>query len=177
MVPMRKKTATSQEINELAHSLARMHLPRITGFSDMVVRKMENAGLDPVSLVHIHVLNFLIMRGGDQGVTHGELARLMIRSNHSITRLVDALERDGLVRRHRDDNDRRAVYVRLTAAGMQLMRAHLKAVAELERQVLVGLSAAELEGLTTTLRKVRANIQAIPVRRGTGKRGAAARSR
>ncbi|MEV6812917.1 MarR family transcriptional regulator [Micromonospora sp. NPDC051296] len=53
---------------------------------------------------------------------HGELphravAELCFVRPATLTGIVDTLERDGLVERHRDDNDRRSVKLALTPAG------------------------------------------------------------
>jgi DNA-binding MarR family transcriptional regulator len=62
---------------------------------------------------------------------HGELThrataeRCFIRPA-TLTGVVDTLERDGLVRRHRDDADRRTIRLLLTPAG----RARVRAVTE-----------------------------------------------
>ncbi|WP_433531453.1 MarR family winged helix-turn-helix transcriptional regulator [Micromonospora sp. CA-263727] len=53
---------------------------------------------------------------------HGELphravAELCFVRPATLTGIVDTLERDGLVERHRDDNDRRSIKLALTPAG------------------------------------------------------------
>ena len=75
------------------------------------------------------------------------LAELEQVSPPAITKLVAALERDGLAQRHRSDDDRRVVLVDATPAGRELLErgraARVSAVAEL----LAGLPAAELAAL------------------------------
>ena len=67
-----------------------------------------------------------------------------------MTGLVDTLERDGLVRREPDPNDRRMMSVELTPEGVtfikQMLPGHFRLMAELmepltedERKTLVGL--------------------------------------
>lgn len=52
----------------------------------------------------------------------GELAELMRVSPRNVTGLVDHLERDGLVARVPDPNDRRSVRAHITEQGQQLLK-------------------------------------------------------
>ncbi|CAM5447383.1 MarR family winged helix-turn-helix transcriptional regulator [Streptomyces abikoensis] len=54
---------------------------------------------------------------GDEGLSIGEPARAGKASSRNVTGLVDTLERDDLVRRAQDPQDRRSVRVRITPAG------------------------------------------------------------
>jgi MarR family 2-MHQ and catechol resistance regulon transcriptional repressor len=49
----------------------------------------------------------------------GELSAKLFKSGGNITLVVDNLEKNGLVRRQRDSDDRRAVVVSLTETGRQ----------------------------------------------------------
>ena len=61
-----------------------------------------------------------------------ELARKLLRSGGNITMVVDNLEKRGLVRRKRNEADRRSVTVSITEEGSTVIRAafrkHLEAV-------------------------------------------------
>lgn len=63
-----------------------------------------------------------------------ELARKILKSTGNLTTVVDNLERDGLVTRHRDPDDRRRVTVELTAMGErrvdEVFPRHVRAVVE-----------------------------------------------
>ena len=58
------------------------------------------------------------------GLTMGELSRRLMVSGGNITSIVNALERDGLVRRRSPASDRRTSYVALTEQGLQVIRGH-----------------------------------------------------
>ena len=51
----------------------------------------------------------------------GELCRKILRSGSNVTTVVDNLERDGMVRRVRDEADRRIQIVHLTDQGRALL--------------------------------------------------------
>lgn len=68
-------------------------------------------------------------RRSEDGVTIQELADQLLLRPHTAVELADRLERAGLVRRRRDDNDRRRVFLTLTAEAEAMIealsRAHL----------------------------------------------------
>jgi DNA-binding MarR family transcriptional regulator len=61
--------------------------------------------------------------GHDQDLRVSDLSALLGVSPRNVTGLVDTLERDGLVKRAADINDRRAVRVNITAAGSEVVQA------------------------------------------------------
>ncbi len=70
-----------------------------------------------------------ILRGaGTAGLAAGEIGERMITRDPDVTRLLDRLERRGLVERWRCTEDRRVVWTRINAAG-------LDAIAPLDRPV------------------------------------------
>lgn len=72
------------------------------------------AGLTPAQ----HQLLLVLHTHPDpRGPTIGQLASSLLVRHHSAVQLVDRLEARRLVRRSRDDDDRRLVRVRLTPAG------------------------------------------------------------
>jgi DNA-binding MarR family transcriptional regulator len=106
------------------------------------VRKVdEESGLSAARLSALSVLVF----GGP--MTIGELARVEQVSAPTMTRLVQALERDGLVARERHEEDGRAVTLRATDEGRQILeRGRERRVAELAT-LLERLAADELHAL------------------------------
>jgi DNA-binding MarR family transcriptional regulator len=115
----------------------------------IVDQSMTCAGL---SLARAKVL----MRLCDGGpMNQATLAGLLGFAPRSVTDTVDALERDGLVNRVDDENDRRARIVTLTPAG----RAALDAASVVRLQamedifgILTGAERARLVSLLTTIR-------------------------
>jgi DNA-binding MarR family transcriptional regulator len=77
-----------------------------------------------------------------------ELAQAVLLSRSGLTRLVDRLQKDGLVQRQPDPDDARGMYTVLTAKGRDTLRdasrVHLAGVSNL---VLDRLSEAELRQL------------------------------
>ena len=71
-----------------------------------------------LTLVQYNVLR--ILRGaGAEGLWAGELGERLVTRSPDVTRIVDRLEKRGLVRRSADPSDRRAVRVHITDAGRE----------------------------------------------------------
>lgn len=80
-----------------------------------------------------------------------ELAELVLLSRSGLTRLVDRLEREGLVGREPCEDDARGLYTVLTDAGYERLRGatgtHLRGVAQHAMGRLDDAEAAQLSGL------------------------------
>jgi DNA-binding MarR family transcriptional regulator len=89
-----------------------------------------------------------------EGVTMGELSRLLLVSNGNATTVVDRLEADGLVGRRTSDTDRRTVQVALTPAGEAAFEG-LAAGHEAEvSRLFAGLGEADLDTMTDILKRM-----------------------
>ena len=91
----------------------------------------------------------------------GEIATMFDLAPRTVTELVDALERDGLVERREDVTDRRAREVHLTAAGKDAMQDVLAARDEVVDFVLDALGPARLRDLVGTLQMICERITAL----------------
>lgn len=100
------KLAPARRLSELLAALGRYNSLR-----DPIAAGIEAKGLTP-SQVHC-----LMWVGHDRRLTMGELARRLGVTEKTITGIVDRLERAALVRRVRNEVDRRVVLVELTAEG------------------------------------------------------------
>jgi len=76
----------------------------------------------------------------------------------TLTRLVDNMEKDGVVARRRDAGDTRAVLLHVTAAGRRLTRRILPIAKRYEEVALKGFGAAEAATLKAALRRLYANM-------------------
>ncbi|MBM3945564.1 MAG: MarR family transcriptional regulator [SAR202 cluster bacterium] len=69
----------------------------------------------------------LAVKEQDGAVTVSVLAKQLRRQSHTLTELVDALQKNGLVDRRRDQVDRRKVWISLTPSGLQRLDQYLAA--------------------------------------------------
>ncbi len=99
----------------------------------------EGRGLSPGAL------DLLIrLSGGERGISIGELAQAAGVSSRNVTGLVDTLERDALVRRVPDPEDRRSVLVEITPAGRAWIEAFRKPSQMAMRAMFRGFTPEEL---------------------------------
>ena len=117
----------------VADVAARLHAAAIR-LLRRVRREDAALGLPPGQASALSVLVF----GG--GAALGELARIEQVQAPTMTRMIDALERRGLVRRQADADDRRRTRILATPAGARIMHAG--------RERRVRALAASLDGLT-----------------------------
>jgi MarR family transcriptional regulator, transcriptional regulator for hemolysin len=97
------------------------------------------------------------LRGQAHASQH-DLARGIGIEGPTLTRHIDQLEAGGLVRRVPHPDDRRAVLVEPTEAGVELHARLLEVVIAFNRSLTQGLSHDDLETLRRTLGVLEANV-------------------
>src|SRR6478736_5268525 len=95
---------------------------------------------------------------GDAHASQHELARAIGIEGPTLTRHLDQLEAAGLVRRVPHPDDRRAVRVVPTEAGLELHGRLLVVVIAFNRRLTAGLSQDDLDALRRTLDVLEANV-------------------
>jgi MarR family transcriptional regulator, organic hydroperoxide resistance regulator len=114
------------------------------------------AVLRPFKLSHSQYNVLRILRGaGAEGLACREIAARMITRDPDITRLLDRLERRGLVARTRDEKDRRVVMVRITPAGLRILMQLDEPIEEVDRRLLEHLGERRLRSLIQLLEATR----------------------
>jgi DNA-binding MarR family transcriptional regulator len=97
-----------------------------------------------------------LVRSDRQRLRMSDLAAQTGLSTSGITRVIDRLERDGLVGRETCLNDRRGFWAVLTSDGEHRISGTIEGHAALVEEYFTGrLTEDELEALTNALRKVR----------------------
>jgi DNA-binding MarR family transcriptional regulator len=99
-----------------------------------------------------------ILRGAPEGLPCGEIAKRMITRDPDITRLLDRLEKRGLIARSREARDRRTVMARITGAGLKLLARLDEPVQAAHRKQLGHLGRERLRLLTDLLREARSQL-------------------
>jgi DNA-binding MarR family transcriptional regulator len=94
-----------------------------------------------------------------QGNTCAELARDIVYDKGATTRLVDALEANGWVTRHRDADDRRIVNLALTPAGTAIAQRCRSRVIQLWNGWLSDWEETEVNQLIRLLQRLRGTLQ------------------
>lgn len=89
-----------------------------------------------------------------------ELSERIRAQNSTVTGIIDRMEREGLVTRERSKEDRRVVYIRLTAKGRKIAEEIPVEPMEIFRGALSALTAAETRELVKILGKVARKVRA-----------------
>ena len=94
---------------------------RIMAFVDRALEdKFEEFG---ISRAAWDVIAALRRNGTPYRMTQRELMRSLLRTSGGMSLRIDALERQGLVRREQDKSDRRSTFIVLTSKGSGLIEA------------------------------------------------------
>jgi DNA-binding MarR family transcriptional regulator len=123
----------------------------------------DSLGLEVEQLLKPHGLtgtqyNVLrILRGAEpEGLACRGIGERMISHDPDMTRLLDRMEKRGLISRARQTNDRRVVKTRISSAGLLLLKNLDQPVRELHKRQFHHLPAARLKILAELLEEVRA---------------------
>ena len=98
-----------------------------------------------------------ILRGAEpEGLACRAIGDRMISHDPDITRLLDRMEKRGLITRERQTDDRRVVKTRITPQGLSLLKTLDQPIHDLHKRQFRHLSAARLKILSDLLEEVRA---------------------
>jgi len=99
-----------------------------------------------------------ILRGAEpDGLPCSSIGERMISHDPDMTRLLDRMEKRGLITRARQTDDRRVVKTRITRSGLTLLKNLDQPVRELHQRQFGHLPAARLNALAELLEEVRPN--------------------
>lgn len=127
--------------------------------ADMVNRRFA-ALYEPYGLTGQQYNVLRILRGArPDPLPTMEIAERMIQATPGITRLLDRLERKGLVSRERCREDRRQVLCTITPRGSRLLEKLDEPVAEANESVLEMLSETEVRRLVSIMDRIRAGLE------------------
>ena len=96
-----------------------------------------------------------ILRGAEpHGLPCKGISDRMISHDPDMTRLLDRMEKRGLISRVRQLDDRRVVKTRITAQGLEILRKLDAPVEELHRRQFRNIAVARLKSLAAALEEV-----------------------
>jgi MarR family transcriptional regulator for hemolysin len=96
------------------------------------------------------------------GLVQRDLASVLTIEESTLTRLLDRMEADGLVRRMPSSQDRREICVTLTPAARPILKKLRAAALKLHSEALEPFNDAELRSATELLAKVTARLEQLP---------------
>lgn len=99
-----------------------------------------------------------ILRGaGPDGLACGEIGERMITHDPDITRLLDRMEKRGLITRERQKDDRRVVKTRITAQGLELIKPLDQPMRDLHKRQFRHMTGSRLKTLHDLLEEITQN--------------------
>jgi MarR family transcriptional regulator for hemolysin len=130
-------------------------LGRSIGRTAKFVRAWGDRELAPIgSSVTEWILLFHVASAPAPGMSQTEIARFSDMGGPALVRHIDRLERDGIVRRTRDESDRRVMRVTITAKGRRRLDEIAVVMARCDRKLREVLTAREQDVLQGALDKV-----------------------
>jgi len=130
-------------------------ISRVTLMVTSALKKgLAEAGVGEVRPAYLGALFALWQQNGLKVV---ELGRRSGLETSTMTGLIDRMERDGLVERRDDENDRRVQRIHLTDKGREVMHPALQAVDRVLAGVFQGIPEEDISRTTDVLKQVLAN--------------------
>jgi DNA-binding MarR family transcriptional regulator len=142
----------STDLNDPRFTAIGLFAEAYTGLMNRFAHQLDQHRLSPVEF---EVL-MRLARSPAQRLRMTDLAAQTSLSTSGVTRVVDRMDRDGLVRREACASDRRSSYAVITYAGLvrldEVLPAHLELI---ERWFISQLTPAQLEDMLNSLRVLR----------------------
>jgi len=143
-----KQTKPFSSLEEEAFLALQLTADRLSGRG---AEFLKQHGLSPAQYNTLRIL-----RGaGPQGLTCSEVGERMINRDPDITRMLDRLERRGLVQRSRHAKDRRVVLTHITPEGLELVSRLDRPMTQFHRKLLGNVGESRLKSLLRLLDGVR----------------------
>lgn len=149
--PTRYRSAGAQPLRADRHNLGYLLAKASQHWNEVLADRFRREGFGEVRPAYGSVLLPLFE---EDDLRMGEIARRSRMSKQTMTTLIRAVERDGLVKRQPDPVDGRATRVSLTARGRAVRPRAERVLGELDALVGARLSTDELSRLRQSLEEV-----------------------
>lgn len=114
--------------------------------------RLQNAGITRIQWIALYYVK-------TKGIiSQRDLSNLMNVKDSSAGRLIDRLERDGLIERERNDFDRRVIFIKLTERGDKLISELIPTGNQFNDDLVEGIDDQELLIYEKVLNKMITNI-------------------
>lgn len=150
---MKRRAGSERSIRPIASAEESAFLDLVRT-CDLLSRKLAGV-LKPAELSTTQYNVLRILRGAKEALPCGEIATRMITRDPDITRLLDRMEKRGLIARSRETKDRRIVLTRITPEGLEVLADLDAPVQNAHRAQLGHLGPRRLRKLAELLRTAR----------------------
>jgi DNA-binding MarR family transcriptional regulator len=124
----------------------------IKQISEAFGRRLQNTGITRIQWIALYYVK------NKNKISQRELSNLMNVQDSSAGRLIDRLERDGLIERERNDTDRRVIYIKLSDIGDKLISDLMPLGIKFNDDLVSGIDEEELIIYERVLQKMISNI-------------------
>ncbi len=129
--------------------------------ADVLLRRLDRS-LTALGLSRQQYNVLRIVRGaGSAGIPTLAIGERLIECAPGMTRLLDRMEKKGVVRRERCKQDRRQVLCYITAKGEQLLDEMEPVVKRLAERSFEAIAPDELESFIETLERIREQVEQL----------------
>jgi DNA-binding MarR family transcriptional regulator len=167
-MPVTEKTGIKQlkqplpgDIKDILNQIKQTNFWLCVQFADTLIRYLEITMKEDrvISRLQGSALYFLLLNGGESTPT--QLANTMLRSKHSVTKIIDSLEKEGLIVRDFTNKDRRVTSVKLTSSGLEHMRQRFSKGNDRANKVMGVLDRKEQKLLIDLTKRMRQKMTAL----------------
>jgi DNA-binding MarR family transcriptional regulator len=149
--------ATSQKPQQNFRSREQQAVVGLLRTADAIKRSLAHV-IEPHGITPQQYNVLRILRGAaPDGLPTLTIGERMVEQTPGVTRLIDRLERKGLVARIPCPRDRRRVFCRITLKGLDLLEELDEPVSRWDAQTVSILPPSEVDSLITLLDRVRAS--------------------
>ncbi len=120
--------------------------------TDAFGRRLQGYGITRVQWIALYYVKTR------SKISQRDLSNLMYIMDSSAGRLIDRLERDGLIQRERNTEDRRVIYLELTDKGDKLITDLMPLGIQFNNDLMEGIDDEEIRIYEKVLNKMLSNI-------------------
>jgi DNA-binding MarR family transcriptional regulator len=147
--------STADEINAQAQDLKVAAFLSLLYTSDVISKYIDmELSHQPISRSAFNILFNLILKGGSMMPT--DISKAVLRSKHSVTKVLDTLEKQGYVKRLSNNVDRRVKSIVITTKGINLVKKDTTVTREkMSHSLFTGMDEKKIADLNKILELVR----------------------
>ncbi len=142
---------SNEQLNNVVNFLLEQTVRQMRGYAQRQLDTLQ-AGITVDQWVVLKIID------ERDKISQVELAQVAHKDTASITRILDLLQKKGLIQRIDDEHDRRKYLISLTGAGKAFVKLHLPFINGIREQIVQGLSKEEIKTLKDILEKIRQNV-------------------
>ena len=142
-----------EEFKKVSEQIGELNFWLCICFADTLNRYLEiTMKKDDISPLHHIAMYYLVRSGGS--LTPTKLSEAMFRSKHSVTKIMDNLEKEGFIIRDFSSQDRRVTIIRVTEAGLEYVKKNQHKGEIRAKQVMDCMNEADQKTLTELTEKL-----------------------